>query len=272
MNLQYNTQRSGVILKEYGRNIQNLASHITQIEDREERNRMARNLIDLMREINPETRESEDVEKKLWDDLYIMSGFKLDVESPFPMPETTAIGKKPQRVGVKRTEVKLRYYGRNIELLVHKAFAVNDIDEKVMHIGYIGRLMKSFYTSWNKEGITNDIVLEHLEVMTGQKISQELRDKLAEEKSFDVVPKDRIQTHIPNLNREKRNNTMLNKKPKYNNPNANANSNNPNNSSFGSNPNANKNPNIKRDNNSTTTTNSSFSKDNNNRRPPQKRK
>lgn len=213
MNLQYNTQQSGVMLKEYGRNLQNLANYVSKVEDKDERTRLAHHLIALMREINPETRESEDVEKKLWDDLYIMSGFKLDVESPFPMPETASIGKKPQKLALKRTEVKLRYYGRNIELLVQKAFQVEDIDEKVTHIGYIGRLMKSFYSSWNKEGITNDIVLEHLEVMTGQKVSQELRDKLAEEKSFDVIPREKSQRY--DNNREKRSNIPT-KKPRTN--------------------------------------------------------
>lgn len=250
MNLQYNTQQSGVMLKEYGRNLQNLANYVSKIENKEERTRLANHLIALMREINPETRESEDVEKKLWDDLYIMSGFKLDVESPFPMPEITSIGKKPQRVGLKRAEVKLRYYGRNIELLVQKAFQVVDIDEKVMHIGYIGRLMKSFYTSWNKEGITNDIVLEHLEMMTGEKISQELRDKLDEEKSFDIIPREKNQRY--DNNRERRNNIPT-KKPR---PISNQ-------STFVSN-NNNANKNIRRDN-----TNNN-SKDNS-RRPPRKK-
>ncbi|TAG92735.1 MAG: DUF4290 domain-containing protein, partial [Bacteroidetes bacterium] len=223
-----------------------------KIENKEERTRMARHLIDLMREINPETRESEDVEKKLWDDLYIMSGFTLDVESPFPMPEMTAIGKKPQRVGEQRKEVKLRYYGRNIELLVQKAFLVTDIDEKAMHIGYIGRLMKSFYTSWNKEGITNDIVLEHLEMMTEQKISEELRNKLAEEKSFDVIPRDKVQRY--DNNREKRNN-IPNRKSKVNNFTNNNNN---------TNKNIKPNPNGVKDSNGVGT--------NNNRKPPFKRK
>lgn len=255
MNLQYNTQQSGVMLKEYGRNLQNLAHYVSKIEDREERTRMAHHLIALMREINPETRESEDVEKKLWDDLYIMSGFKLDVESPFPMPEMEAIGQKPQRVGIKRTEVKLRYYGRNIELLVQKAFQVEDIDEKVMHIGYIGRLMKSFYTSWNKEGITNDIVLEHLELMTGQKISQELKEKLSEEKSFDVIPREKNPRY--DNNREKRSNIPT-KKPRTNQ------------SGFVSN-NTNTNTNSTNKNNNRRDVNANNNAKDNSRRPPRRK-
>jgi hypothetical protein len=93
----YNTQLSPVILKEYGRNVQKLANYIITIEDREKRNKYAQLLVELMRQIHPNMREGQDYTNKLWDDLYIVSGFNMDVDSPFPLPEKTLLGKKPKR-------------------------------------------------------------------------------------------------------------------------------------------------------------------------------
>jgi hypothetical protein len=211
-NLEYNTQHPNILLKEYGRNLQNLANYITKIDNREERTRLANHLIALMREINPETRESDDVEKKLWDDLYIMSDFKLEVDSPFPLPEANAIGKKPQPLGYKYSEVKLRYYGKNIQLLVQKAFTAESDEEKFNQLTEIGKLMKRFYSDSNKEGITTDILFEHLEYIAGQKISDQLKDRFVNEKAFDNYLKEKKESNNNNKRKDLNKNQEKNKR------------------------------------------------------------
>src|SRR4028119_1691948 len=97
-NFIYNTQQNDLILKEYGRNVQKLVDHIITIEDRDKRNKYAQILVELMRQIHPNMRDNQDYSNKLWDDLYILSGFNLEVDAPYPMPEKDLLGKKPKRV------------------------------------------------------------------------------------------------------------------------------------------------------------------------------
>ncbi len=94
----YNTVKERLILKEYGRNIQMLVQHLQQIEDKEDRDKKAETLTVLMKQINPDIKDTPEVEQKLWDDIHIISDFELDVEGPFPKPDRDMVYKKPQRV------------------------------------------------------------------------------------------------------------------------------------------------------------------------------
>ena len=147
----YNTTRGPLILKEYGRNIQKLTVYISQIEDREKRNRYAETLVHLMKQIVPNFKETDEDSQKLWDDLYIMSNFDLDIDGPFPKPDETILNKVPQRLTYRTDEIRIRHYGRNVKLLIDKAVQLTDPEEKKTAIIYIGRLMRTFYLSWNKD-------------------------------------------------------------------------------------------------------------------------
>ncbi|MBO9701219.1 MAG: DUF4290 domain-containing protein [Sporocytophaga sp.] len=160
---------TGIVLKEYGRNIQKLVDYVISIPDREERGRYAKTLIELMKQINPNMRDTQDF-GKLWDHLYIMSDFKLDVETPFPMPEKSLLGKRPMTVGYNNNLLYYKHYGKNIELLIAKALQLEDKDDQEAAIIYIGKLMKRFYQTWNKENITDDIIIEQLITMSKNKL------------------------------------------------------------------------------------------------------
>ncbi|NJL15055.1 MAG: DUF4290 domain-containing protein [Microscillaceae bacterium] len=162
-NFEYNSQLPDLILKEYGRNIHKLVDYIVKIEDRDERTRFAHNLIELMRQINPNTRDSQDTQNKLWDDLYIMSHFSLDVESPFAMPEPDSIGKKPKHVGYNNHEISFRHYGYNVELLIARIYETEDPEQYYDGLMRVGKLMKSFYLTWNKDSVQDEVILAHLE-------------------------------------------------------------------------------------------------------------
>jgi hypothetical protein len=160
---------TGIVLKEYGRNIQKLVDYVISIPDRDERGRYAKTLIELMKQINPNMRDSQDT-GKLWDHLYIMSDFKLDVDSPYPMPEKSLLGRKPMKVEYNNNQLFYKHYGKNIELLIEKALQLEDKEEQEAAIIYIGKLMKRFYQTWNKENITDDIIIEQLNAMAKNKL------------------------------------------------------------------------------------------------------
>ena len=84
--MDYNTSRKQLVLPEYGRNIQNMVDYIMEIEDRDERNRLAKAVINIMGNMNPHLRDINDFKHRLWDHLAIMSEFKLDIDYPYEIP------------------------------------------------------------------------------------------------------------------------------------------------------------------------------------------
>lgn len=167
MSLEYNTERSSLTLREYGRNVQNLVAHIKTIEDKEKRNKLSGLLVELMKMINPEfSKDASEYTQKVWDDLFIISKFDLDVESPFPIPESTILDRKPDRMKYQSNEIKFRHYGRNIEILINNAIEMEDPEEKEAAIIAIGKLMKSFYLTWNKDNIEDEQVLKNIKQLS----------------------------------------------------------------------------------------------------------
>lgn len=167
MSLEYNTQRSQLTLKEYGRNVQNLVAHIKTVEDKEKRNKLASTLVELMKMINPEfSKDAVEYTQKVWDDMFIISKFDLDVESPFPIPESTILERKPDRMKYQSNDIRFRHYGRNIEILINNAIALEDAEEQEVAIIAIGKLMKSFYQTWNKDIIEDEQVLKNIKFLS----------------------------------------------------------------------------------------------------------
>ncbi|HVD97152.1 MAG TPA: DUF4290 domain-containing protein [Cytophagaceae bacterium] len=163
-------QSKDIILKEYGRNVQDIVAYILTIKDRELRSKYAVTCIELMRQINPNIKDTQEHYSKLWDQLYIISNFQLDVDSPYPMPERSAIGKKPNIVNYNTHQLYYKHYGRNIELVIQKAIETEDPEEKEAAILYLGRTMKKFYASWNKENVEDEVILAHIKEMSKGKL------------------------------------------------------------------------------------------------------
>ena len=171
MELDYNTQRSNLKLREYGRNVQNLVSHLKTITDKEERSKKANTLVELMKLINPDlNKESSENDQKIWDDLHIISDFELEIEGPFPKPDREVLEKKPDRLKYYSNEIKYRHYGRSVELLIEQAIAMEDPKEQEGAIVSIGRLMKGFYQTWNKDAIEDEQILKNIKQLSGGKL------------------------------------------------------------------------------------------------------
>jgi hypothetical protein len=169
---QKDNQNHAVILKEYGKNIQRLAIHVAGIEDREKRTQSAYALVELVKQLNPSLKAEND--QKIWDDLHIMSGFILEVDGPYPKPEDDLLYRKPKRVGYPVGEIKFKHYGRNIEKLIEKAVEIEDDQEQEAAIIYIGQLMRSFHSTWNRENFDDGIILDDIKTLSKGKLHIDL--------------------------------------------------------------------------------------------------
>jgi Domain of unknown function (DUF4290) len=177
-------------MKEYGSNVQKLAEHLLTISDREQRTMHAHILIELMRQIHPNMRDGQDYSQKLWDDLYIMTKFSLQVDSPFPPPAEDAVGKKPMTVPYTQRHLKYRQYGKNMIILVEKAIALDNQEEKLAFVSYLIRQMKTFYSVWNKDTPEEHIVFTQLEEISGGRLQAELAH-LRQNGLVDSAPRDK---------------------------------------------------------------------------------
>ncbi|WP_031530815.1 DUF4290 domain-containing protein [Dyadobacter crusticola] len=177
-------------MKEYGSNVQKLADHIVKMEDKAKRNLYAHILIELMRQIHPNMRDNQDYTNKLWDDLYIISGFELDVDSPFPPPSPEALGKKPLKVGYNQQNLTYRHYGKNIELLLEKAIQTENKEDRLAFVSYIFRLMRSFFNAWNKDNPEDSVLLGQLEQLSKGALTEEI-EYIRQNGPVDAAPKDR---------------------------------------------------------------------------------
>ncbi|QJW92428.1 DUF4290 domain-containing protein [Spirosoma taeanense] len=177
-------------MKEYGSSIQKLVDNMINIEDREKRTRYAHILIELMRQIHPNMKDGQDYYNKLWDDLYIMSGFTLDVDSPYPPPSEEALGKKPQRVPYNTHPLKFKHFGRNIDLLVAKAIAMEDPEEKRAFVSYLTRLMRTFYQAWNKESVEDETIYQSLLEISNGKLADDIQ-LIREQGLVEATPRER---------------------------------------------------------------------------------
>lgn len=178
----FEPDKQRLILKEYGKNIQRLVDHITGIEDREKRTQSAFTVIEIIKQLNPNMKQETD--QKLWDDVYIMSDFKLDVDAPFPMPEKELLGKRPQPIGYPKGEVKFKHYGRNIEKLIEKAIEIENDEEQEAAIIFIGQLMRSFHSTWNRENFDDGIILDDIKTLSKGRLHIDL-EKVRENSLFE---------------------------------------------------------------------------------------
>ncbi|MEM9327885.1 MAG: DUF4290 domain-containing protein [Bacteroidota bacterium] len=193
--MEYNTDREGVTLMEYGRNIHKLVAHIKTVEDREKRSSYAETVVQLMKQINPNVKDSTDYNQKVWDDLFIISDFDLDVDSPFPIPNAEILDRKPDRVLYKSNEIRYKHYGRNLEIMISQAIEMEDPETREGAVISIGRLMKSFAQTWNGDNLEDKIVLDHIKRLSGGKLDIDL-EKVMEYKLFDSkVKNERPQKH-----------------------------------------------------------------------------
>ena len=166
--MEYNTQRKKMELPEYGRSVQNMVDHALTIEDREERQRCANTIINIMGGMFPHLRDVPDFKHKLWDHLAIMADFKLDIDYPFDIVKKEDLVVKPEQLEYPNGAFRYRHYGRFLEGMVKKAIEIEDEEEKKQLINLLAIQMKKDLNNWNKEGIEDQKIVDDLrEYSTG---------------------------------------------------------------------------------------------------------
>jgi hypothetical protein len=169
----YNSTRNKLLLTEYGRNVQNMVKYIVALPTKEERNRYAQVVIDLMGFLNPHLRDVADFKHKLWDHLHIISGFQLDVDSPYPKPTEEAIHIKPEPLRYPNQRIKYKHYGKTIELMIEKAKAIEEPERKRHMVQAIANFMKMAYVQWNKDSVADEIILADLQFLSNGELRLE---------------------------------------------------------------------------------------------------
>ena len=169
--LEYNAERSHLIIPEYGRHLQKLIDQATEIADKDERNKAARYIIQVMGSLNPHLRDVPDFQHKLWDQLFIMSDFRLEVDSPYPVPTRDVINLKPERLAYPQKNPKYRFYGNNIKYMINVANSWEEGEMKSALVKVIANHMKKSYLSWNKDTVTDTVIFEHLYELSAGKLN-----------------------------------------------------------------------------------------------------
>jgi hypothetical protein len=187
---EYNSQRPSIILKEYGRNVQKLVEYIRGIPSKEKRTELAYTLIELIKQLTPTMKDQPENPQRVWDDLYIIANFNLDINSPYPVPEPSIVFKKPEKVHYPQSQVRFKHYGKNIEKLVKEALKLEDPQERQDAIIYLGKLMKTFYGNWNKETIDDSVILKDIQEMSGGALNMTI-EKVREDNLFEKLYKER---------------------------------------------------------------------------------
>lgn len=159
--MEYNTLRKPLIIPEYGRHIQEMVDHCLTLTDEEERNGFAEIIIEVMGVLNPHLRDVPDFQHKLWDQLFIMSNFKLDVKSPFEKPTQAEVYSRPNKVEYPKGEYKYKYYGKNIRRMIEVALTWEG-DKKEGLVMVIANHMKKCYLLWNKDTVDDHTIFNHL--------------------------------------------------------------------------------------------------------------
>jgi hypothetical protein len=188
--LEYNSQREHLIIPEYGRYVQKLINQITAIEDREKRNKGARYVISVLGNLNPHLRDVPDFQHKLWDQLFIMSDFKLDIDSPFPIPTREVVQLKPERLTYPQNFPKYRFYGNNIKYMIDVARKWEEGELKNALIIVIANHMKKCFLSWNKDTVTDEVIFNHLlELSNGELNLTAMKEELSTSQNLMKVNK-----------------------------------------------------------------------------------
>jgi phage baseplate assembly protein W len=200
-NIEYNTERNKLIIPEYGRHLQKMVDYAISIEDEAERNKVAKAIIDVMGNLNPHLRDVADFKHKLWDQLFIISDFKLDVESPFTKPTREELAERPEPLPYPQNFPKYRFYGNNIKRMIDVALNWEEGELKQALIVTIANHMKKCFLNWNKDTVEDSLIFNHLYELSKGGIDITKNNLVLTESSKLINVKSRQDTNKSNSNK-----------------------------------------------------------------------
>ena len=168
--MEYNTNRTKLLMPEYGRNIQQMVEYCKSILSKEERNEVAKTIVEFMGQRNPHLRDEENYKHKLWDHLYILADYDLDVDAPYPFPTKEELAQKPNRMDYPSFENEYKFYGKSILQLIDRAIELEEGEEKEALIQVIANNMKKSYNVYNKEHVQDEVIFRHLKELSQDKL------------------------------------------------------------------------------------------------------
>ena len=168
--LLYNTERVKLYIPEYGRNVQKMVDYLKTIEDRQKRNEQAKAVIKVMEILNPAVHLQENYEQKLWDHLFIISGFDLDVDAPYPMPAPESLQERPMPVPIQKKPIKANHYGRNIESIIDLIAEQEEGEIKTSMIRSLAIYMRQQYLIWNKDTVADETIFQDIERLSDGRV------------------------------------------------------------------------------------------------------
>tara|TARA_B100001093_G_scaffold141397_1_gene133858 strand:+ start:50 stop:697 length:648 start_codon:yes stop_codon:yes gene_type:complete len=171
--LEYNTERTKLIIPEYGRHIHKMIDHALCSNDKQERNKVVKAIIGVMGNLNPHLRDVPDFQHKLWDQLFIMSDFSLDVDSPFPKPVREVYSQRPDKLKYPQNFPKYRFYGNNIKRMIDVAIVWEDDGMKKELVYVIANHMKKCFLNWNKDTVEDYVIFNHLDELSNGKLKHD---------------------------------------------------------------------------------------------------
>jgi hypothetical protein len=183
--MKYNTAKSKLINGEYGRHIQMMIEYAVGIKDRSLRNQQAMAIVRTMSLFSQGSKDTEDYWHKLWDQLFVISDFQLDVDCPFPKPTSAQVAAKPSPLGYPRHDIRIRPYGVLIENIIKKLNTEEDSPEKEKTIVNIANHLKKQYLNWNRDSVSDDLICEHLTLLSEGKIK--LKDDFRFSSTKDIL-------------------------------------------------------------------------------------
>lgn len=166
----YNSERSKLAMPEYGRNILKMVDSLRNIEDRAKRTEQAYAVVKVMETINPAVHLQEDYEHKLWDQLFIIAGFDLDVDAPYPCPTPEEFKSSPMPIPMKESKIKATHYGRNIERIINLLCDEPDGEVKTEMIRSLAIYMRQQYLIWNKDSVSDDTIFNDIEKLSDYRL------------------------------------------------------------------------------------------------------
>ena len=168
--MEYNTNRTKLLMPEYGRNIQQMVEYCKLLPSKEERNEVAKTIVEFMGQRNPHLRDEENYKHKLWDHLYILADYDLDVDAPYPFPTREELAQKPNRMDYPSFDNEYKFYGKSILQLIDRAIELEEGEEKEALIQVIANNMKKSYNVYNKEHVQDEVIFRHLKELSQDKL------------------------------------------------------------------------------------------------------
>ncbi len=204
-NLEYNTEREHLIIPEYGRHLQKMINHAKTRETKEEREKLAKAIISVMGNLQPHLRDVADFQHKLWDQLFIMSNFELDVESPYPKPSKEVLSERPESLEYPQNHPKYRFYGNNIKTMIDVANTWEEGELKEALLYTIANHMKKCFLNWNKDTVEDIVIFDHLYELSNGKIDLRNSDEDLSDSNSLMRSKSKYSNSNNNNNKKKKN-------------------------------------------------------------------